>query len=217
MTISGVGGISGVSGAYRVYFHLNRYTIPNNLSPIRRVNFPIQNMSPYSTESTSRSWQIGSFYSIINFLINNQGIGRGNEVNFLKEEKAKENCSLCQGRRYVCSNGETSDGISTIIPGRQSALRVQHHEAQHLREARIKALQEGKVVISQHIYLQHAICPECGGSYVSSGQAVTHTLSKEEFQALIKQTPIAKPIYQPFGRINDQRPEGKGINIDCYG
>jgi hypothetical protein len=216
MTISGIGGISGVSSVYRVYFHLNHYTAPNNLSPIRRVNFHNQNMLPSLPEGTSRSWQIGSFYSIFNFLINNQGIDKGREVN-LQEYKAKEECNLCQGRRYVCSNGETSDGISTIIPGRQSALRVQHHEAQHLREARIKALQEGKVVISQHIYLQHSICPECGGSYVSGGQAVTHTLTREEFQALIQQTTITKPTYQPAGKMNDQRPEGKGINIDCYG
>ncbi|MEW6096944.1 MAG: hypothetical protein AB1567_10560 [bacterium] len=204
MSISGVDAVSGVSGAYRAYFHLN------NLLPIRRINFPHQNRyaNPLEGGNTTRSWQIGSFYSIFNFLRNNQGI----EIN-----KSTEECNLCQERRYICSNGETSDGISTIIPGKQSLLRVQHHEAQHLHQARIKAVQEGKVVVSQYIFLQHSICPECGGTYVSSGQAVTHTLNKQEFQQLIQQTHLSKPTYHPSGSLNNQTPEGKGINIDFYG
>lgn len=214
MGISGVDAVSGVSGAYRVYFHLNNTPSP---IPIRRVNLNHQYRLLNSRDGTTSSWPIGSFYAIFNFLINNHGIDTGKEVNLLKEDKAKDDCHLCQGRRYVCSNGETSDGISTIISGRQSALRVQHHEAQHLRQARIKALQEGKIVISQHIYLQHSICPECGGSYVSSGQAVTHTLSKEEFKTVIIHSSTTKPIYQPSARLNNQTPEGKGINIDLYG
>lgn len=116
----------------------------------------------------------------------------------------------------LCSTGETSDGTSTIIPGKQSNLRVQHHEAQHLHQARIKAVQEGRVVVSQDIHLQHAICPECGETYVSGGQAVTRTLSKQEFQQLIE-FQSAKPTYQPSGILNNQKPEGKGINIDFYG
>lgn len=213
MAISGVDAVSGVNGAYRVYFYLN-----NNLLPIKRVNFPHQNAPSNPLEGGNtppRSWQIDSFYSLFNFLINNQGIHKGKEINFPKEnELSEEGCNLCNSRRYVCSTGETSDGTSTIIPGKQSNLRVQHHEAQHLHQARIKAVQEGRVVVSQDIHLQHAICPECGGSYVSGGQAVTRTLSKQEFQQLIQS---AKPTYQHSGALNNQRPEGKGINIDFYG
>jgi len=220
MSISGVEGVSGVSGGYRVYFHLNtlRRTTPNNLLPIRRINFPHQNRpsNPLEGGTTPHSWQISSFYSIFNFLRNNPGIDKSNEFNFIGRDKSQEECKLCQGRRYVCSNGETSDGNSTVIPGRQSALRVQHHEAQHLHRARIKAVQEGKVVVAQYIFLQYATCPECGKTYVSGGQAVTHTLNKEEFQQLLQQTQLPKPTYQPLGLLNNQIPEGKGINIDFY-
>lgn len=203
MSISGVDAVSNVGGAYRVYFHLD------NLKKITHpVNSTHQNVSPNIVKRNPHSWQIGSFYSIYNFLINNQ------EVDKSKEIKSKEICHSCQGRQYVCSNGETSDGISTIIPGRQSELRVQHHEAQHLHLARIKAVQEGKIVVSQHIHLQHTICSECGGTYVSGGQAITHTLGKEEFQKL---NPQIKPTYQSSCRLNDEKQEGKGINVDFYG
>jgi len=214
MGISGVDAISGVRGVYRVYFHLNYpRNILNHSLPIRQINFPHLATSPNLGEQTPRSWQIGSFYSLFNFLINNQGIDKSKGI----EDKSKEECKLCQGRQYICSNGETSDGKAPIIPGRQSELRIQHHEAQHLHQARIKATSEGKVVISQYISLQHAICPECGGSYVSHGQAVTQTLGKQEFQQLIQQPRFSKPTYQPSALINDQKPEGKGINIDFYG
>ncbi|MEW6621401.1 MAG: hypothetical protein AB1422_19055, partial [bacterium] len=119
MEISGVDAVSRISGAYRVYFHLNNRT--TNSLPLSRTNFP-QNPA----ESNPRSWQIGSFHSIFNFLINNEKISK--EIVHLN--KSNEGCNLCQNRRYICSNGETSDGKSTIIPGQQSALRVQHHEAQ---------------------------------------------------------------------------------------
>lgn len=195
MNISGVDAVNRVSGAYGLYFKYYHHLSPNTLP------------------RTPRSWQIGSFHSLFNFFINNQGTDKSKGI----EDKAKEDCKLCQGRRYVCSNGETSDGRSTIIPGRQSELRVQHHEAQHLHQARIKAASNGKVVISQHIFLQHAICPECGGNYVSSGHAVTHTLSPQEFQQLIQQPPFSKSTYQPSGGLNDQKLEGIGINIDFYG
>jgi len=214
MTISGVDAVSGVRGAYQVYFHLNhpRGSL-NNFFLIKRINFPHQYISSNSVERTSRGWQIGSFHSLFNFLINNPGIDKSEGI----DAKSKEECTLCQGRRYICSNGETSDGRTTIIPGRQSELRVQHHEAQHLHQARIKATREGKIVISQHIFLQHAICPECGGSYVSSGQAVTQILDKQEFQQLIQHPQFSKPTYQPSAELNDQKPEGKGRNIDFYG
>ncbi|MFH1562205.1 MAG: hypothetical protein ABIF11_02120 [Nitrospirota bacterium] len=207
MGISGVDTVNGVSGAY--------FNLRKNLLPVSTVNFPHQNKNPLEIENNPHSQPIGSFHSIFNSLRNNQRIDKNNEINFQNEkELSKEECGLCQGRKYICSNGETSDGISTIISGRQSALRVQHHETQHLHQAKINATQKGKIVVSQHIYLQYATCPECEGTYVSAGQAVTSTMSKQEFRQQIQSS---KPTYQPSGALNNQKPEGKGVNIDFYG
>lgn len=221
MNVSGVNGVSGISGPYRVYFHLDNLRRPvsnESLPAIKRLDLSRQNkllLNPLQGENTSRSWQINSFYSILNFLKNNYEIS--NKIISQQKDNIQEECTLCQKRRYICSNGETTDGISTIIPGKQSELRVQHHEAQHLHHARIKAMREGRVVISQHIFLQYSTCPECKRSYVSGGQAVTWTLSKQDFQQIIQQSYTPTPTYLPSGALNNERPEGKGINIDYYG
>ncbi|MDI6703921.1 MAG: hypothetical protein QME40_04535 [bacterium] len=106
----------------------------------------------------------------------------GNEQNSVKEVPAgrKEGCD-CQ-RRYQCSNGETSDGMSTRMSGPESLTHVPRHEMEHATKARARAAREGKEVVSIDIKIQYATCPECGMRYAIGGKTTVRTRPKQEYK-----------------------------------
>lgn len=212
MAISGIGPIDRV-GLVNFLPPVNWNKGWKQTTGVSLPTKPLPHSMPVSSQpSNPLAWQADSFYSIYNFLIYNNQV-QARQANTLQGEAG---CQSCQNRVYVCSNGETTDGQATTIPGRQSALRVSHHEAQHLRLARLRAEQEGKVIIGQEIKLFSAVCPECGQIYVNQGQAISKSISKEDFSALLSSNKC-QDIASISNKKTDERLEGKGMNLDLYG
>lgn len=266
MSISSIAPIGGVNATSLIKFiPVSKQVLPLNQNISHKIKQGItNNQLPEILSSNPLSWQIDSFHSIFNFLVNNNHqtpkiTGRTSdihpsmlEVSSLSRESIRvsehqkisrdvsqkdsisieeKKCHLCQTRRYVCSNGETSDGNETIITGKQSALRVQQHEAEHLQSARNKALQEDRVVIGQEIKLCTTVCPECGETYTNKGIASSKSISRNEFKALISSVtkvsdkdPLSVASRENNTAINpylrtlpaNERLEGKGVTVDLY-
>ncbi|MFH1961615.1 MAG: hypothetical protein ABIJ30_01875 [bacterium] len=175
--MSGISPISGAGGgAYNAYFYpgfMPRVNIPNKAGTIDPF-IPINPIKPVSVlpenNKVVNSWAIDSFKSIFNFFSKTDSMDK-NEVSEIQTQ-----CSVCRNREYTCSNGETSDGKQTVIPGHESAERIRQHEAEHLRIARMNAEAQGKMVVAQQINTTKEKCSECGETYVSKGEAITETV-----------------------------------------
>ncbi len=91
------------------------------------------------------------------------------------------NCETCKNRRYVDGSDESDVSFKTpghISPG-QSASKVMAHEQQHVANAYQKEADGMHKVISANVSLKHAVCPECGTSYVAGGLTRTLVSSKK--------------------------------------
>ncbi|MDI6782184.1 MAG: hypothetical protein QME49_08800, partial [bacterium] len=162
--MSGISPISGAGGGvYNAYFHpaMNRVNMPHKtgqidpstlVNPVKVLSQPVS-VLPESGE-TAAGWAINSFKSILNFFSNTDSMKK-NDASEIQVQ-----CPACRNREYTCSNGETSDGKKTIIPGHESAARVRHHETEHLRIARMNADTQGKMVVAQRINTITEKCPE---------------------------------------------------------
>lgn len=162
-------GISPISmaggGAYNIYFH------PVNSGPINPIK-PIPVLPENNKIDTG--WAINSFKSVLDFFAKTSEPVGNKPVSINHEIQAQ--CPACSNREYTCSNGETTDGKTSIIPGHRSVEKVRQHEAEHLKIARMNALTNGKMVVAQHINTITEKCPECGEIYVSKGEAITETV-----------------------------------------
>lgn len=216
--MAGISPISGAgAGAYNAYFHpvfIPRTTMSHKANPIDS-SIPVNPIKPVSVlpenNKTAAGWAINSFKSIFNFFSNTDSMKK-NDVS-----ETQVQCPACRNREYTCSNGETSDGKNTIIPGHESVERVRQHEAEHLKIARMNAVTQGKMVVAQQINTITEKCPECGGTYVAKGEAIT----KIAEIITTKQTGVLSPTtYNPSRNHHngsDLRFKGIGRLFDGYG
>lgn len=88
-------------------------------------------------------------------------------------------CQTCENRRY--QDGSNDPGVSfksaSKISGNVEAA-VRGHEQEHVSRNRAKADREGREIVYQSVVIKHAICPECGKTYVAGGETTTVTRSK---------------------------------------
>jgi predicted nucleic-acid-binding Zn-ribbon protein len=216
--MAGISPISGAGeGAYNAYFHpglIPKVNMPYRANPIDS-SIPINPIKPVSVlpenNKTAVGWTIDSFKSILNFFKDTDS-RRKNNVSEIQAQ-----CPICRNREYTCSNDETTDGRKTIIPGHESAERVRQHEAEHLRIARMKADSQEKMVVSQRINTITEKCPECGETYVASGEAITETA---EIITTRREGVIYRAAYNPSNNhpiSADLRFKGIGVSFDRYG
>lgn len=97
----------------------------------------------------------------------------------IKQEDDGE-CETCKNRRYQDESddpGVSFKSASKIAPGAVEAA-VRGHEQEHVSRNQAKADREGEEIVYQSVVIKHAICPECGKTYVSGGETTTVTRSK---------------------------------------
>lgn len=132
----------------------------------------------------------------------------------IKSEDSGE-CETCENRRY--QDGSNDPGVSfksaSKISGNAEAA-VRGHEQEHVSRNRAKADREGKEIVYQSVVIKHAICPECGKSYVAGGETTTVTRTKPESEE-ISPTEKANEGDAVFGKALDKRDEESenGINF----
>lgn len=84
-------------------------------------------------------------------------------------------CEECATRTYV--DGSNESNVSFKAPGhispQASAATVMSHEREHVANAYKSANQNNGQVMRATVTLDHAICSECGRSYVSGGTTGT--------------------------------------------
>ncbi len=98
------------------------------------------------------------------------------------EEKNDTECQTCENRRY--QDGSDDPGVSfktagKIDPANAESV-VRSHEYEHVNRNQAKAAREGKEIVYQSVIIKHGICPECGDSYVASGETTTVTKTKTD-------------------------------------
>lgn len=85
-------------------------------------------------------------------------------------------CQTCANRKY--QDGSDDPGVSfktaSKVNGNAEAA-VRGHEQEHVSRNRAKAEREGSEIVYQSVMIKHAICPECGSTYVSGGETTTVT------------------------------------------
>lgn len=85
-------------------------------------------------------------------------------------------CQTCANRKY--QDGSDDPGVSfktaSKVSGNAEAA-VRGHEQEHVTRNRAKAEREGSEIVYQSVVIKHAICPECGSTYVSGGETTTVT------------------------------------------
>ncbi len=74
---------------------------------------------------------------------------------------------------YICSNGETNDGLVAKLTPTESFLHVNFHEQQHLIARNIEAFLNDEKVFLEYIRLFTRFDPATGKLYVAGGRAVT--------------------------------------------
>ncbi len=89
-------------------------------------------------------------------------------------------CQTCKNRRYKDESDDSGVSFQTASHIDPSAAysAVRSHENEHVARNRTHAEQNGQRIAYQTVTIHHAICPECGRSYVSGG--VTHTVTKAD-------------------------------------
>lgn len=89
-------------------------------------------------------------------------------------------CQTCKNRRYKDESDDSGVSFQTASHIDPSAAysAVRSHENEHVARNRTHAEQHGQKIAYQTVTIHHAICPECGRSYVSGG--VTHTVTKAD-------------------------------------
>ena len=92
-------------------------------------------------------------------------------------------CQTCKNRRYQDQSDDSGVSFQTASHIDPSAAysAVRSHENEHVARNKTQAEQHGQKIAYQTVTINHAICPECGRSYVSGG--VTHTVTKADNSA----------------------------------
>lgn len=98
------------------------------------------------------------------------------------KRSGKLECKTCQSRQYQDDSDDA--GVSFKSPAHiapeNAAVIVGSHEQEHIINAQSKSVAENTKIVSQSVQLYSAICPECGRSYISGGQARTVTAKSQQ-------------------------------------
>ena len=84
-------------------------------------------------------------------------------------------CQTCKNRKYIDGSDDNSVSFQTpthVSPSSSFAA-VSAHEHEHISHAAKEGNKEGNQLLSAHVTLKMAVCPECGTPYVEGG--VTRT------------------------------------------
>ncbi len=108
----------------------------------------------------------------------NKGKGeKAKTEGLLGNDNVKKNSPMSLDREkamtYVCSNGETNDGLVTKLTPTESFLHVNFHEQQHLIARNIEAFLNDEKIFLEYIRLFTRFDPATGKVYVAGGRAVT--------------------------------------------
>lgn len=175
MAVAGVAGRSGAESIYPVDDRKNiKKDVENEISRLEKQR-EIYEKQRESSENKMLDMKISDLEKKI-----------GNLQQRLKKmrptgERDDDKCETCENRRY--QDGSNDPGVSfktasKITGNAESAVRG--HEYEHVNRNRAKAAREDKEIVYQTVTLSRAICPECGKSYVSGGETVTVTKSKQD-------------------------------------
>lgn len=115
-----------------------------------------------------------TYYNTIEYRVSGKVEPTGQELRALKRSGAVE-CQECANRKYV--DGSNEGDVSFKAPGhispQSSAATVMAHEQEHVANAYESASKNNGQVLRATVTLDHAICSECGRSYVSGGTTGT--------------------------------------------
>ena len=115
-----------------------------------------------------------TYYNTIEYRVSGKEEPTGQELRALKRSGAVE-CQECANRKYV--DGSNEGDVSFKAPGhispQSSAATVMAHEQEHVANAYESASKNNGQVLRATVTLDHAICSECGRSYVSGGTTGT--------------------------------------------
>lgn len=115
-----------------------------------------------------------TYYNTIEYRVSGKEEPTEQELRALKRSGAVE-CQECANRKYV--DGSNEGDVSFKAPGhispQSSAATVMAHEQEHVANAYESASKNNGQVLRATVTLDHAICSECGRSYVSGGTTGT--------------------------------------------
>jgi hypothetical protein len=115
-----------------------------------------------------------TYYNTIEYRVSGKEEPTRQELRALKRSGAIE-CQECANRKYV--DGSNEGDVSFKAPGhispQSSAATVMAHEQEHVANAYESASKNNGQVLRATVTLDHAICSECGRSYVSGGTTGT--------------------------------------------
>lgn len=113
-------------------------------------------------------------------------------------------CKTCKERKYQDGSDEdVSFKTPAHIDPDAAAARVRSHEQEHVSNAYKEAAQKNGKVVSCHVSMHTAVCPECGRTYVSGGTTATQ----------IKYYNEENP-YQKDMKSSDAANKYRGMNVD---
>lgn len=103
----------------------------------------------------------------------NQGIDNQKEdVNNAIGKKGE--CQTCKNRKYQDGSDENvSFKAAAHVSPEAAGSAVRGHEAEHVKNAYVKASEKNGEVISASVSIKTSTCPECGRVYVSGGTTTT--------------------------------------------
>ena len=120
-------------------------------------------------------------YSPIEYRVSDETKMSDQQLRAMKRSGAVE-CQECANRKYVDGSNETD--VSFKAPGhispQSSAATVMAHEQEHVANAYESASKNNGQVLRATVTLDHAICSECGRSYISGGTTGTTIKYSEE-------------------------------------
>ncbi len=102
---------------------------------------------------------------------------KNKDIDKMGEKKSQKDKDISiekeKAMTYMCSNGETNDGLITKLTPTESLIHVSFHEQQHLIARNIEAFLNDEKIFLQYIRLFTRIDPTTGKIYVAGGRAIT--------------------------------------------
>ena len=136
-----------------------------------------------------------------------------NRLDKMKAEEENGECETCKNRKYQDESddpGVSFKSASKVSGNAEAAVRA--HENEHVTRNQAKAEREGKEIVYQSVIIKHAICPECGTSYVSGGETTTVTRNKTDDDASVEYTTRQDERFN-VGLSDSEQTKGQLLNI----
>lgn len=153
--------VGQITNPYNAYNSYTSYTSPyreqtTNAAEAAAVNAP-------GSDETSEKERV---------IIKNPGESTEKQAG---RKSSPAECETCKNRKYQdgSDEGDVSFKAAAHIDPNAAASRVRSHEQEHVSNAYQKAAENNGKVMSCHVSIHTAICPECGRTYVSGGTTAT--------------------------------------------